>query len=348
MGIIWLDGFEEYTDDTEMEKVGYGVSSTRYVETSATQARTGSRSLYTSNTGSTSYYDLSIKGDYTELWMGAAFYFPSYCSSYYGALGFTYMDYNYPESIWDGGVRTGENGEIWIEGAGTVLGTTSTQFYPLNGWFYLEVYVKKHNTAGEVIARLNGSVILSASGVDALRSGTYITHAGAGRIFPCYIDDFYIADDGFHGPLKVHTFTPDADGTYTDFTRNTGSNDYEMVDEDIYDGDTTYVEGDAQGQKSSFGITTSGITGPIKAIGVRHWVSGVGDGPTKITPFVRSNSTDYSSSNEYLVVPDYYGRTDVYETDPDDSNPWTTSKLDNAEFGIEITSLSTTTTTTTV
>jgi len=63
-------------------------------------------------------------------------------------------------------------------------------------------------------------------------------------------------------------------------------------------------------------------------------VRGVGDGPTKITPFVRSNSTDYSGSESEPLVDSYRCHREIRETDPADSNP-----------GIEITSLSTTTTT---
>jgi hypothetical protein len=49
-----------------------------------------------------------------------------------------------------------------------------------------------------------------------------------------------------------------------------------------------------------------------------------------------------------LAGGDYiYPRTHVMETDPDDGNPWTQTKLEAAEFGIILVDSDTTTSTTT-
>ena len=328
MGITFLEGFEDYADLTDLKTV-YASSSTAGISSSI--YRTGTRSL---NLG---YYTaLVYTYPYDSLYMGCAVYHNSNWS-------FTTLLTMNPSHC-KIEVNNGTKEFVYKDGASS---TTNLGVYaPMQSWYYIEVYFER-SVSGSPIVRINGSTVYSPTGVDC-QYGTnyYTTGIIIGPLDYTFIDDFYIADDGFKGPLKVHTFVPDADGTYSNFTALGAGSHYAEVDETPGpDYNTSYVEGDTQGDKDSFGITTSGITGPIKAVGLRNWVSGVGDGATKVTPFVRSNSTDYSGDETGLLFSDYKGHTDIFDTDPDDSNPWTTTKLDNAEFGIEITSLSTTTTT---
>ena len=53
-----------------------------------------------------------------------------------------------------------------------------------------------------------------------------------------------------------------------------------------------------------------------------------------------------SINNEHFLSEDYTFNSDIFEDNPDTSNPWKSSEIGSAEFGVEITSLSTTTTTT--
>jgi hypothetical protein len=44
-------------------------------------------------------------------------------------------------------------------------------------------------------------------------------------------------------------------------------------------------------------------------------------------------------SNEYELTTSYTHNSVIWETDPDDSNAWTQTKLEAAEFGLEITTI---------
>jgi hypothetical protein len=60
-------------------------------------------------------------------------------------------------------------------------------------------------------------------------------------------------------------------------------------------------------------------------------------GTRKITPLIRSNSTDYQGTETDVITSEFKFESEIFETDPDDSNAWTQTKLEAAEFGLEIT-----------
>lgn len=71
----------------------------------------------------------------------------------------------------------------------------STATITANTWTYLEVQAKLHDTAGFVTVRMNGTPIVSVSGVDTRNAGTKTTYDTL--IFPplyydLYVDDLYI------------------------------------------------------------------------------------------------------------------------------------------------------------
>ena len=60
-------------------------------------------------------------------------------------------------------------------------------------------------------------------------------------------------------------------------------------------------------------------------------------GSRKITALCRSNSTNYSGTETDFITADWHFEIEIWDTDPDDSNVWTQTKLEAAEFGLEIT-----------
>jgi hypothetical protein len=221
----------------------------------------------------------------------------------------------------------------------TLLGSTNNNIIIDNKWYFLEIKVTVSDTVGEVTFRLNESQVLNLTSKDTKIGTDYIRYVS---FCPFYLngniwhDDFYIDSSQFHGDCEVKTFYPDADGNSSDFTRSTGANDYECVDEVISNGDTDYIYSDTLNHKSLFGITT-GVLGTVKGIQVNNNVRIDQAGTRKITPLIRSNSTNYSGTETDNISANYIFYTEVWETDPDDSNAWTQTKLEAAEFGLEIT-----------
>ena len=224
-------------------------------------------------------------------------------------------------------------------GAGTLLGTSAEDVFPNLKWFYFECKVTISDTVGVVEVRINGNQVLNLTSKDTKFGSDYIRKIMLRCLnsnLDCYYDDLYFDDSQFHGDVRVRTFMPDADGNSVDFTRSGGSNDYECVDESPSNDDTDYIVSDTLNHKSIFGITT-GVLGTVKAIQVNNHVRVDEAGTRKIKSVIRSNSTDYQGIESPEITADYLFESEIWELDPDDSGAWTQTKLEAAEFGLEIT-----------
>ncbi len=218
-------------------------------------------------------------------------------------------------------------------------GSAKTGMFAKDQWHYFEVKVVIHATAGEVTLKYDEVEIFSDTACDTKNGTDYINFIRFLYVYNAwtvYFDDIYIDDSQFHGNCKIRTFMPDSDETHSDFVRSTGSNDFECVDEIPANDDTDYIYSTTVGHKSTFGITT-GALGTVKAVQVTHKLRVTNVGPRRTKLLVRSNSTDYQSAESDPLSSGWQPQTELWETDPDDSNVWTQAKLEAAEFGLEIT-----------
>lgn len=221
----------------------------------------------------------------------------------------------------------------------TLLGSSSDNVIRSLFWEYIEIKVTISATVGEVTMRVNGTQVLNLTSQNTKNGTDYIRDIRFNHIWSSIqvlIDDFYVDDAQFHGDCRVKIFMPDSDGNSSDFTRSTGSNDYECVDETFLNEDTDYIYSSTLNHKSIFGITT-GAVGTVVGIQVNNVIRDDAAGSRKITPIIRSNLTDYSGTETDQIPANYKVFHEVWETDPDDSNVWTQTKLEAAEFGLEIT-----------
>jgi hypothetical protein len=228
------------------------------------------------------------------------------------------------------------------KGDNTLLGTSDTFVFPNYAWCYLEAKVTISATVGEVTVNIDGDQVLNLTTKDTKNGTDYIRKIGLRAVFngrETYFDDLYIDDAQFHGDCRVQTFMPDSDSaTHTDFVRSTGSNDYECVYEAQSNEDTDYIESSTLNHKSTFGITTGTLPTVIGAKVSNHCK--VSDaGTVKIKALCRSNGTTYQGTESSALSADYLFKSEIWEDDPDDSNPWDQTKLEAAEFGVEISTI---------
>jgi hypothetical protein len=222
---------------------------------------------------------------------------------------------------------------------GSFLGATNGGVVPDQEWCFLEGKVVISDTVGEVVLRINEEEVLNLTSQDTKQGSDYIRKIKFGTIpnsLTSKWDDFYIDDAQFHGNCQVKAFMPDVDGNSVDFTRSTGSNDYECVDEIPPNDDTDYIYSETLNHKSIFGITTGALK-TIKGIQVNNLCKLEASGTRRIKAICRSNGADYQSVESDVIPTGYIFDSRQWDTDPDDSNPWTQVKLEAAEFGLEIT-----------
>jgi hypothetical protein len=225
------------------------------------------------------------------------------------------------------------------QGDGTLLGASAESTLPNQKWFYFEAKITISATVGEVTLRINENQILNLTSQDTKNGDDYVRSMIFYGMFSSrevYMDDMYIDDAQFHGDCRVRTFVPDSiSSTNNNFTASAGNKD-ECVDDIPSNEDTDYITSDTLNHKQTFGITT-GVLGTVIGIQLNNHCRVDEAGVRKITPIIRSNSINYLGTETEEIPANFYFENEIWETDPDDSNSWTQTKLEAAEFGLEIT-----------
>ena len=220
----------------------------------------------------------------------------------------------------------------------TQIGTDITVPNIQGRWVYIEIKATISDTVGEIILKINGIEYYNGTNLDT-RNGTPTT-INSIRIATVYatspnIDDAYIDDSQFHGDVRVRTIYPDANGSENDLTPSAGSNYQNVDDPGDPDDDSTYNSGSTVGDRDLYGVTAPTLA-TVKAVAVSPHIRKDDAGTRKIKNVVRSGGTNYLGSE--LEVDSSYGvKQSIWELDPADSTAWSKTKIDNAEFGLEIT-----------
>ena len=337
MALILIEGFDQCTEAQAADK-GYSFNSS-FVAVGSSYGRFGGQGFQVNHELGTTTKNIGINK--STIYFGAAMRkdevgTPAYTS---GTPLLKFMDESATQQV---RLHVTSGYElVAYQGDGTLLGTSAIGVIPNLQWFYFEVKITISATVGEVTARVNETQILNLTSKDTKNGTDYIRSFELNAIndnLDTNYDDMYIDDAAFHGDCRVQTFMSDSDGNSSDFTRSTGSNDYECVDESPSNEDTDYIESGTLNHKSIFGITT-GTLGTVEGIKVSNHCKVTDAGVIKLKAICRSSSTDYQGTETDALSAEYLFKEEIWEDDPSDSNPWTQTKLEAAEFGAEITTV---------
>lgn len=232
------------------------------------------------------------------------------------------------------------DGTLSVRCNSTVVATTSEVINDGN-WHYLEFKSKMVQTVGSYALRLDGSTVLSGSGIDMDGTGTsgcnniYLAAIASGN--EIHIDDFYFADaesggevTDFVGPCKVTSFVPDSDGTVA-FTPSTGSDNFALVNEANPDGDTSYVE-TSSAVTDYYTLPDHDPNYLIFGLQINLYAKGSASGiQTKIDSGTVGTGSTESPTGSYGTF------FTINETDPDTTDPWLIPALNASVFGFEAT-----------
>lgn len=226
-----------------------------------------------------------------------------------------------------------------INRLGNVVGTGTHHFFAKN-WNYVEVHLAQ--TTGAI--QLNGLSEIASTASDF--SGTYNNVAFSYQVLGgvgLQVDDMYVSDttggvnNTWAGDIVVETLYPINDGTYKQWTPDTGSTHYTRVNEYIIDGDSSYVHTTGAGNKDSYGMGSPTLAAtPVLGVQVNLGVRKNDAGTRIVEPLIRQAGTDYTG-NSQAVTAAYQFLSQIYNQDPTGSN-WTYSNVNSDEFGIELVS----------
>jgi hypothetical protein len=333
-----MDSFDFYNDNTHMaSRAGWNFHYS-YILQNVT-GRISGRAI--SITGGNGYAYRLFGSDYSTIYFGIAIR--------QHEVGDISLHTSYPliELMYDTTSQVkifvnADRGFTVYKGDNTLIGSTTEEgLANWQEWGFLEGKIVIHATTGEVTLKWNEEEVFSDTAADTHNGYDYVDRLKLRCMYngrDTYFDDFYVEDSQLLGNCHITSFYPDSDsGTHTDFERSTGSADYECVDDgQVPNDDTDYIKSSTVGHKSTFGITT-GELATVKAIQVSNLEKIADAGVRKTKALLRSNSVDYTSAESAALANTWKYLDQIWETDPDDSNPWTQTKLEAAEFGLEIT-----------
>jgi hypothetical protein len=340
MTLLMLEGFDHFKSDDHLQDKGWIVGNTGYLDIQAAYARFGGNGLQIDNSGLIGYARKNLGVNKSTIYFGAAIKIeevtlPTFNGVENGFVGF--LDESNVKQV---ELFVSPNYGISAYHAdNTLLGSTADYLVSFNKWFYIEGKITISATVGEVTLRVNETQVLNLTSQDTKNGSDYIRFFQLSSTcldIDTNFDDVYVDDATFHGDCRIRTFVPDSiSATNNDFTASAGNKD-ECVDDNPPTDDTDYIVSDTLNHKQGFGITT-GVVGTVKGSQLNNFCRIDEAGSRKITPLIRSNGADYSGTETDEITADYLFEHEIWETDPDDAAAWTQTKLEAAEFGLEIT-----------
>lgn len=215
-----------------------------------------------------------------------------------------------------------------------------------SSWQHIEAKIVCDTVVGEAEVRVNGNTVLHLTDINlgSLGSTQIVfgmpnTDAGAGIIY--YFDDIVtwndLGDDNndFLGPQRVYTFFADADTAVADWLVSGAADGYAAIDDTPPDGDTSYVIGVLEGEKSEFELPdlppeTALIAGVFVPIMGRLEDAGTGEVTVSL---ISEGLVDAGDPITLTTAYTYWGT--VFERDPNTNAPWTRAALEAALVRLE-------------
>lgn len=238
---------------------------------------------------------------------------------------------------------------------GTSITTTASQVVFAGSWAHIEMKV----IAGSTTTSTDGSIVVYVNNTSAISlsantrtintsnreySGVVYGQHADNTILPTYMDDVYGWDtSGSYnndipvGDKDVLPYYMDGDEATSDWTRNTGANDYGATNQTAQDGDTTYLEATAAAQVEELSISAvpSSVDGIAAAIAVscmRKTAAGASEVEVNI---VESGGAD-SGNAAHVLTQSYAYYHNVVERNPvDGTTAWTYTTLSAAKLRLE-------------
>ena len=231
-----------------------------------------------------------------------------------------------------------------------LLGTTAPGLIQNTVYEYVEIKAFIDNV-GTVEIRLNGGLVpvLNVVGVDTRRGDATVTRFSfqPAANFRFLIDDLYALDNSggapnndFLGDSRVEYLQPTAPGANQAWAVVGAPTHWQAVNDGASpDDDTTYITSTTPGATDTEEYSNTGLPagGTIFGLQVGLYARKTDSGLREVAPIVRHAGVDFAGTSQSPGFPDYTYLLQLYETNPGTAAPWTIADVNNAEYGIRVT-----------
>lgn len=233
-----------------------------------------------------------------------------------------------------------------------LLGSSAPDVIRLDNFYYVEFKATIDATAaGAIQVRVNGVVVLTATGVtqgdlstDNTLSGVGIA-SGASATF--YFCDVYVGDtsgpapwNSYLGDVRVEYLRPDGPGAHQAWDLFGAATHWQAVDDgNTPDGDLTYILTATAGLIDTETYLPTGLpSGTIFGLQVGLRARKTDSGPRLLAPVLRHAGADYVGLDKAPSFPSYTYLLQLYTTNPGTGSPFTIADVNALEAGPKVTS----------
>ena len=230
---------------------------------------------------------------------------------------------------------------------GTVYTGVNTAF--TGAWYYIELQVVFHQTAGSWEFHVDGVSAASAStrdtlwGTEPVPAMIMCGDGGTQWIDDVYIDNIYYLDSTgtenttFLGVSEVGLLLPSGNGTTSDMTGSDAdkTDNYLLVDENPAD-TADYVESATEGDLDTYAMDDLTGTPAVRAVMTTIYAQKDDTGAKFLRPIIRSGTGDYAGTSHTLSNGVYVQLDDVWDVDPYTGLTWAYTAVNAMEVGQEV------------
>lgn len=336
MSLIFMESFDHFATD-DIAKKWHSFSALHIDD--ADPRRAGTKYLVKANAGAgTILYNIGSHGP--TIIVGAACKQNNTGSLTYETIQFLYGD---DENIT---IRLHANGVIQLL-CGSVDVSSASAITPSNTWFYLQLKVYMHGSAGTYELKIGEDVIFSGVDVNTLLYTALVNRFCMGfnssvMNLQSKRDDLYICDgsgsknNDFLGDCRVDPLYADAPGDLTQFTPSAGANWENVDDPGDIDDDDTYNQSQTVGHNDLYNLgSISALGKEIFGIQQNSCVRKTDAGYARIQQNLKSGATSVLGSDIYLTD-NYKVHQRILELNPDDDADWEEADLNALQAGIKV------------
>lgn len=329
--LLAMDGFDTYTQYSDVNMVGYYTGGTTYPSIDLTGGRFGGGALAFNSYMRCMRVPLARAA--TELWCGGAFK----TSGGNKATVFTLNSADGTDLCSIG--LSAASVPIVIKGqanGSTMLGTGPVSI-AANAWHWIEARVKLSSFAGEVEMWVDGVQVISVTGVNTTNGASdgaaawlgIGPFADSGAQFMGWWDDFYVCDlldaapKSRLGDSRIETLVPTSDASPNNGTVSTGTTHFGVVDEPQFNTTDYTTLSNVTGQAETFGLSDLSYTpASIAAVRTIAVASKTGtDDASFTTEVANGGSTKDGTAHALGTTPTPF--VDVFAVDPSTNAAWT-------------------------
>jgi len=338
MTLLFIDSFDHY-DTAEIPDKGYS----EFLGTNHSIAIAGGRrggNCLTSDGGANDYLIKNFD-DSDTIVAGFAYQWDAFPSN----LLTHAIEFIASDGTVLGTFDTTNAGALQITSGGQTE-TTVTGFYTPTQYNHYQVkYTKGTGADGFFELKKDNVIVLTITTSTATKQCGAVRLLETPAISDATLDDLYILNglgtnnNDYLGDVRVDAHYSSADGASSDFVPFIPGDNFEMTDETLVDGDTTFLEAGTVASTELHEVDTASLGTAIHGCQqvIYNRKTDAGTVTMDIISQKPAGSGKKVNENALVVSDNYEFGLAILEDDPDDSTfPWTDARINATEFGFEI------------